>query len=162
MDLALKNKYRFIATNIPRRYANLIYRKGFEGLDLLSDEAKSYLAPLPIEYDTTVNCYAKMLENKESDHFNPNIAKSQAMKDATMAHFIIKNLEKGKKFIHYNGSYHSDYYEGIIWYLKKEKPEIRIMTISTVEQDTIETLEKEYYNQADFIIAIPGSMTKTY
>ena len=163
LDYALKNKFKFIATNIPRRYASIVYTDGFEGLDKLSNEAKSYIAPLPIVYDTTVSCYAKMFEEPEKmKHFNPNIVKSQALKDATMSHFILKNLEDGKKFIHYNGSYHSDYYEGIIWYLKKEKPNLRIMTISTIEQDTIKTLNKEYHNQADFIIAVPSSMTKTY
>ncbi len=163
INLALENKFKFIATNIPRRYASAVYKSGFEGLDELSDEAKSYIAPLPIEYDTTVNCYAEMLKKPEmTEHFNPNIAKSQAMKDATMSFFILKNLEDGKKFIHYNGAYHSDNYEGIIWYLKKKKPNIRILTISTIEQDTIQTLNEEYYNSADFIIAVPSSMTKTY
>ena len=163
VEFASENQFKFIATNIPRRYASAVYKHGFEGLDNLSEEAKSYIAPLPIEYDTTVNCYAKMLEEKGNpEHFNPNIVRSQAMKDATMSFFILKNIEKGKKFIHYNGAYHSDDYEGIIWYLKKKKPNIRILTVSTVEQDTIQTLNEENYNKADFIIAVPSSMTKTY
>ena len=38
----------FIATNIPRRYANIVKNKGFEALDSLSEEAKRYIAPLPL------------------------------------------------------------------------------------------------------------------
>ena len=55
-------------------------------------------------------------------------------------HFFInptpveKNLETDKLFIHYNGTYHSDNYEGIVWYIKKKRPNVRILTISTVEQ----------------------------
>ncbi|MCF6365505.1 MAG: ChaN family lipoprotein [Bacteroidales bacterium] len=163
INIALKNKYKFIATNIPRRYASAVYKSGFEGLDKLSNEAKTYIAPLPITYDTTVNCYAEMLKEDENpDHFNPNIAKSQAVKDATMAYFIIKNLEKGKTFIHYNGAYHSDNYEGIVWYLKRERPDLKILTVSTVEQDTISSLKEEYNNKADFIFVVPENMTKTY
>ena len=163
IDLALEKEFKFIATNIPRRYASVVHKRGFEGLDKLSDEAKSYIAPLPIEYDSTVNCYASMLEDmKESKHFNPNIAKSQASKDATMSHFILKNLEKGKIFIHYNGAYHSDNYESIIWYLRKIKPNLKILTVSTVEQENIDELNEEEKNKADFIFAVPENMTKTY
>ena len=41
----------FIATNIPRRYANIVKNKGFEALDSLSEEAKRYIAPLPIDFE---------------------------------------------------------------------------------------------------------------
>ncbi len=163
VELAVKNNIRFIATNIPRRYASVVYTKGFEGLDNLTDEAKKYIAPLPIAYDTTVNCYAEMLKDmKDSEHFNKNIAKSQALKDATMSYFILKNLDKNKKFIHYNGAYHSDNHEGIVWYLKKERPDLKILTVSTAEQDSIEKLDDEYKNKADYIFVVPESMTKTY
>ena len=59
-------------------------------------------------------------------HGNQNLPKAQAIKDATMAHFILENWEKGKTFIHYNGSYHSDNFEGIVWYLKQENPNLYI------------------------------------
>jgi uncharacterized iron-regulated protein len=163
VEFALKNNIDFHATNVPRRYANVVYKKGFEGLDMISDEAKNYIAPLPIVYDSTVNCYAKMLkEGKDHGHFNPNIAKAQALKDATMAHFILKNLEKEKLFIHINGAYHSDYYEGIVWYIKRVRPNLKILTVSTVESESINELQEEDRGKADFIIAVPESMTKTY
>ena len=90
-----------------------------------------------------------------------NLPKSQAIKDATMAYFILKNWSKGKTVIHYNGSYHSDYHEGIEWYLKQGNPNLKILTIGSTEQEAIDTLAKDAISQADYILCIPESMTKT-
>jgi hypothetical protein len=79
-----------------------------------------------------------------------------------MAHFIMKNFEPGNIFIHFHGAYHSNNYEGIVWYLQQMNPDLKLMTISTVEQDQVDTLNEEFLNQADFIIAVPATMTKTY
>jgi uncharacterized iron-regulated protein len=88
--------------------------------------------------------------------------KAQASKDATMAHFIVRNLAANSVFIHYNGTYHSDNFEGINWYLKQYNPDIKIITISTVEQKDLSKLEKEHYNKADYILVIDEDVTKTY
>lgn len=167
LDFAKSNNLMFIATNVPRRYAAVVNKKGFEGLETLNAEAKRYFAPLPFPYDPEVKCYKDMLSmggmgGDSTSHVSVNFPKAQAVKDATMAHFILKNWSKGKLFIHYNGSYHSRNFEGIVWYLKKSNPVLKIATIETVQQDTIETLEKSNNNIATFVIAIPSSMTKTY
>ena len=47
------------------------------------------------------------------DYGTPELVMAQASKDATMAYFISENLKPNHTFIHYNGSYHSDNYEGI-------------------------------------------------
>ena len=96
------------------------------------------------------------------EHSSPNMPKAQASKDATMAYFINANLKDGSTFIHYNGSYHSDNFEGISWYLKKYNPNLQIITISSVEQRDISKLDKENYNKADFILVIDEDLTKTY
>jgi hypothetical protein len=89
------------------------------------------------------------------------LPKAQAIKDATMAWSILAHLQKGKVFLHFNGSYHSENYEGIIWYLKQANPNLRIATISTVEQSDLSELSKGSEGVADFIIVVPESMTKT-
>jgi len=48
-------------------------------------------------------------------HGGENLPKAQALKDATMAFFISENYIFGKIFIHFNGAYHSDNYEEILW-----------------------------------------------
>jgi uncharacterized iron-regulated protein len=165
MEFARKKSLPFIATNIPRRYASMVSKKGLEVLDSLSAKAKEFIAPLPIYYDP-VKCYKDMLNMPGIQGMggkpNENLPKAQAIKDATMAHFILKNLEPGKLFIHFNGSYHSDNYLGIIYYLKLYRPEIRVATIATVLQEDIETLLPENRAVADFIVVIPQTMTRTY
>ena len=78
-----------------------------------------------------------------------------------MSHFILLNREGGKVFLHFNGAYHSDDYESINYFLKRESPSLKIVTITTVNQESVENLEEENLKKADFIIAVPKSMTKT-
>lgn len=163
VEFAKTNHLRFIATNIPRKFASLVNKKGFEGLDTLSWEEKSFIAPLPIKYDPELPGYKSMIEMmKDMPHVTANIAKAQAIKDATMAYFILKNWTKGKTFIHYNGSYHSNNYEGIIWYLQQSNPELKIITIAAAEQKSVKPLARENKNLANFILVTPETMTKTY
>ena len=164
LEFAKENDLKFIATNIPRRYASVVYSKGFDALNDLEPEAKLFIAPLPIEYDAELSGYKKMKQmmGKMGKQANENLAKAQASKDATMAFFILKNLENGQTFIHFNGTYHSDNFEGISWYLKRNNPELKILTIASVEQDSVEKLNEESKAVADFILCIPENMTKTY
>ncbi len=161
VDFAKDKKIKFIATNIPRRNAKIVFRKGFKGLETLSDTEKSWIAPLPIKYDKNLPGYVKMLEMM-GGHGGDNLPKAQAIKDATMGYFISKNLEKGKLFIHYNGSYHSDNFEGILWYLKNSNPNLKVVTITTVEQNSVKKLEDDNKNVANFHIVVPSDMAKSY
>lgn len=161
VELAKEKQLPFIATNIPRRYANLVFRQGFEALDSLSSEEKAWMAPLPIPFDSELPTYKNILKEL-GDHGSPELVKAQAMKDATMAHFILTNYVDGALFIHYNGAYHSDFYEGILWYLKGLQPDLNYATISTVSQDNVYDLEESNQGKADFIIVVDSNMTTTY
>ncbi len=160
LQMAYKNKIPFIATNVPRRYAAAVNGGGFEILDKFSDEAKKYMAPLPVNYDPNLPCY-KSMQEMMGDH-GANIAKAQALKDATMAYFIMKNWEKGKTFLHFNGAYHSDNYEGIVWHLKQKYPKLKILTITTVEQEQLDSIDSETMKKADYILVADKDVTKTY
>ena len=164
LNFAFEHKLTFVASNVPRRYANLVYREGFEGLESLSEEAKKYLPPLPIVYDPELPGYKKMLEmgHMGGSMNMENLPRAQAIKDATMAYFILKNWSPGKLFLHFNGSGHSDKYEGIVWYLQQERPVLNIITITTVMQEDPEVLLEESAGRADYTIVVPESMTRTY
>ncbi len=163
LEFAKSNKIPFIATNIPRRYASMVFKNGFEALEKLSDEAKTYLPPLPIPYDAELPAYKAMMQMGGGPmRSNENFPKAQAIKDATMAYFILKYFQKGNCFIHYHGAYHSDNYQGIYWYLHQENPQLKICTISTVLQENIHKLSTENQAIADFIIVVPETMTRTY
>lgn len=161
VDFAQEHDLPFVATNIPRRFASLVYRHGFAALDTLSKQQKEWIAPLPIAYDSTLSGYQQMLEMGHG-HGGENLPKAQAIKDATMAHFILKNYEKDHIFIHFNGRYHSDNYEGIVWYLNNQRPDLNYLTISTVSQNDVSKLEQESMGIADFILVVDDDMTNTY
>lgn len=168
LEFAKQNGIRFVATSIPRRFAALVNFKGFEGLDNILANERGLMAPLPIPYDSSVRCYREIMSAASgAPHgMGDNLAKAQAIKDATMAWFMLKNtLMDSAVFLHFNGSYHSDNHEGIVWmlkqYLKRGSAEPKIMTISCVEQTDLDSLKKENEGKADFIIVIPSDMTKT-
>jgi len=161
LDFAKINNLKFIATNIPRRYANMVYARGEVALDSIDMEAKKWIAPFPIKYDRNLKCYKEIFENA-GGHAGENLPKSQAYKDATMAHFILKNWSKGKTFLHFNGAYHSNNHQAIEWYLKQQNPNLKILVISSTEQKDNSTLDEKTIDSGDFIICTPTSMTKTY
>lgn len=161
VEFAKENKLPFIATNIPRVYANLVYKKDFKALDTLSQTEKNWIAPLPISFDPELPTYKNILKMM-GGHGSELLVKAQAIKDATMAHFILQNYKSNNTFIHFNGAYHSDDYEGILWYLKQANKALNYKTISTVSQKDIQNLDKEYLNKADFIICVDENMTTTY
>ncbi len=161
VDFAKEKNLPFIATNIPRRFASLVYKKGFEALETLTNEEKTWMAPLPIAYDPNLPGYVKMVQEM-GGHGGENLPKAQAVKDAAMAYFILKNKTEDSVFLHYNGSYHSDNFEGIYWYLKQGSPDLKIVTISTVTQVDISRPEKENLGKADFTIIVDADVTKTY
>ncbi len=162
VEFAVQNKLQFVASNVPRRYASLVNSKGFEGLEELSDEAKAFLPPLPVKYDPKLNCYKSMMQMEGmGSHITPNFPKAQAIKDATMAHSILKYWEPGKLLIHFHGAYHSENFESIYWYLKQENPALNIVTIHSVSQVDNTKLLKENTGKADYTICIDGDMTST-
>jgi len=168
LNFARDSGLMFVASNIPRRYAAAVASGGFESLNKLSSEALGYIAPLPIDYDPELPCYKDMLsmgasiDGPMAKNINENLPKAQAIKDATMAHSIVKYRQPPQTVIHYNGSYHSDRFMGIIWYLNKFSPGLKIITITTVLQDDIDKINEEYRGKADYVIVVPSSMTRTY
>lgn len=161
--LAREHKLRFVATNVPRRYASFVKDNGLEALNSLPDAAKNLMAPLPIAFDAQAQDAAmfgfmQMMGGKGSA--NSHFAEAQAIKDATMAWFISRNFDR--KFIHYNGNFHSDNRGGIIPYLEQYLPGKKIATVCSVRQDNINSLDKENRSRADFIIVVPTDFPMSY
>jgi len=163
VEFAKENKLRFIATNIPRRYASMINKGGIEILKELSPEAKALIGPdLEKHFDTIV--YADM-KDMMGGHVPPNmlnIQTAQASKDATMAHFSVKNFNKGDLFFHLDGSYHSNNKRGIIWWVNKIHPGLNIKSITTVSTSDWENMtDEEKESIAEYIIVVADNMTQT-
>ena len=165
LDLAKEKKLRFIATNIPRRYASMINKKGIESLNLLSQEGSTLIGPdLEKYFDPTAKAYAEMATMMGGHVPNNmlNIQMAQASKDATMAHFSLLNYHEGDFYFHFNGSYHSNYKEGIIWWINKIQPGLIIKSITTVTRSEWDEMDQEQKSTiANYTIVVADNMTKT-
>ncbi len=165
VEFAKEKNLRFIATNIPRRYASMINKGGMDALKKLSPEARAMIGPdLEKYFDPTVKAYAEMA-SKMGDHVPPNmlnIQTAQAAKDATMAHFSLENFKKDDLLFHMDGSYHSNYDQGIIWWINKIQPGLDIKSITTVMQSEWDEMTKEEKKTiAEYIIVVADNMTQT-
>ena len=161
LNFAKDNNLHFVATNIPRRFANMVYRFGMDTLNYLPEVSKQFIAPLPIDYDTSLQCYKEIALMAEG-HGGENLPKAQAIKDATMAYFIVKNMEKDTKFLHYNGAYHSKFHESIMWYLLQLDDDLDILTIEVVEQSDISRFNNDLAGESDYFIVVDEDMCKTH
>lgn len=166
VDFAKDKKLKFIATNVPRRYASQTAKEGLESLNKLGQKDKSYIAQLPIKVTLDTPGYPEM-KKMMGDHAEGtkvmNFISAQAIKDATMAESIVKNVQSGKTFIHYNGNFHSKEFGGIYWYIKQKNPNLKMAVISVFESENsdLKVPEKDYV-PTDFNLIIPADMTKTY
>ncbi|WNJ17800.1 ChaN family lipoprotein [Pontibacter sp. G13] len=165
LDLAKDSGITVVATNVPRKYARMVSKQGQEALLELSEEEKALMVPLPYPVDFELSSYQEMM-GMMAGHgdvdMSKNFVSAQAIKDATMAHFLLKAWKPGQLAYHLNGSFHSNYKQGIVWYLLQAQPELDIVNIAVVEQSQVDTLEDENQGLADFIIVVPETMTKTY
>ncbi len=163
VDSAKARRVPVVATNIPRRYAAVVAKEGLAGLEKFSTEAKKLMMPLPLKVDFELPAYKSIIESGMGGaHGGQNFVSAQAVKDATMAHRILANLPPKSIFLHFNGAFHSDGYEGIVWYLNQYKSKLKTLTISTVLQKDVNELDKEHLQKADYIICVPENMTGTY
>lgn len=168
LQFARQARVPVVATNAPRRYAQQVARGSLTALDKLPAAEKSYLVPLPLKVDFDLPGYknmAAMFGGDASAHGGGarNVIQAQALKDATMAHFIHASLAPGQTLLHLNGSYHSDHHDGIVAYLRTQaKTSLRIKTLSVVTQSQLQQVNKENVDLADYLIVVPEDMTKTY
>ncbi|UOQ55200.1 ChaN family lipoprotein [Hymenobacter cellulosivorans] len=166
LQLARQQKFRVVGTNVPRRYASQVAKGSLSALEALPAAEKAWLVPLPLTVDYTLPGYQNMAKMFGDDAAHAagvqNIIQAQALKDATMAHFLNQARPEGHLLLHINGSYHSDNHDGILAYLRQYNPKLKVKTISAVTQERLTKLEKEHEQQADFVVVVPQDMTKTY
>ncbi|MBC6697821.1 ChaN family lipoprotein [Hymenobacter puniceus] len=166
LQLARQQKFRVVGTNVPRRYASQVAKGSLAALDALPATEKAWLAPLPLTVDYELPGYRNMAKMFGGDAAHAagvqNIIQAQALKDATMAHFLQQARPADHLLLHVNGAYHSDNHDGILAYLRQQNPQLKVLTISTVSQASLDKLEKEHQQKADFLLVVPEDMTKTY
>ncbi len=167
LQFARENHVPVIGTNVPRPFARTVAQRSLTALEKLPAVDRALLAPLPLKVDYNLPGYknmAVMFGGNGNAHGGgaQNIIQAQALKDATMAHFIVASRQPGQTLLHLNGSYHSDHHDGIGAWLRQYAPRLRVKTISVVTQEQLQTLDKEQLNVADCVVVVPADAAKTY
>jgi uncharacterized iron-regulated protein len=166
IEYAKQNKIPVIAANPPRRYVNLVSRRGMASLDSLSKEAKKFLPALP--YDTLSGRYRdKFFDVMKGSPGaeNPKVYHSQSLWDAGMANSIYTYLKKnkGKKIFHCVGGFHTEEKLGTAAQLQMKNKKLRILNIACFSDQSFANpdWEKESY-RGDYIIITNPELKKTF
>src|SRR5215510_1702336 len=133
IEYAKANHITVIAANAPRRYVNMVSRRGMRSLDSLSKDAKKFLPPLP--YDTLSGRYReKFMEVMKGapGGGNSNVYYSQSLWDAGMSYSIYRywKKNKGNKIFHCVGGFHTAEKLGTAAQLQIRSKRLKILNIA--------------------------------
>ena len=166
VEYAKQNKISVIAANPPRRYVNLVTRRGMRSLDSLSKEAKKFLPPLP--YDTLTGRYReKFMEIMKGSpaSTSQNIYYSQSLWDAGMAYniYVFLKKNKGKKVFHCVGGFHTEEKLGTAAQLQMRNKKLTILNIASFSDATFSNPDWEKFSyKGDYIILTNPDLKKTF
>lgn len=167
VEFAKLNKLDVIAANPPRRYVNMVSRRGMSSLDSLPKSSKKYLPPLP--YDTLSGRYREkfmaFMSGGSPGTGNPRIFYSQNLWDAGMAYSMYKyrKKNKGKKIFHLVGRFHCDEKLGTFAQLQRRNPKLKILNISCFSDASFENPNWDEFNKlGDYIIITDPGLKKTF
>ncbi len=153
IEFCKENHLPVVAANAPRRYVNIVSRKGNAALSELPKTSKAYLAPLPYSMVLPPEYDRQLIEifggNHDADSTKPAapaqpgmpdpalLKQAQGLWDATMADSIARSLRahRGRKILQVNGAMHSDSSYGIAARLHQLNPSLKIRIV-TVRPDT--------------------------
>lgn len=167
VEFAKQHKLSVVAANAPRRYVNLVSRKGREALNQLSAEAKSYLAPLPFapaskEY---ADKFAALMGAGGMTAHGATLLDSQSLWDATMADSVAKILKHRKNAlaIHLNGGFHTENRLGTVEHLLKYNPKTRALVVTIKSVQNFPNFDRAKDDKAgDFVILTDSKLPRSF
>lgn len=167
VEIAKEKRLVVIAANAPRRYVNMVSRKGRDALNGLSKQAKNWLAPLP--FGEPSDAYSKKFKalmgpRAEAQMGIDNILASQSLWDATMASSVAKYIKKNKKslVVHLNGSFHTENRLGTVDHLLRFQPTARVLVVTIRYEDDFKTFDSaKHTDLGDFVILTDGKQPRS-
>lgn len=176
IEFAKSNNLPVIAANAPRRYIRIVSSKGIDALDNLNPESLKDLAPLPLRFPDTNTYRDKFYEQMQKpvgdvttaphggqmpESVLMRIFQAQVLWDATMAYSIGQFYRENPQIpiVHFNGSFHSDHYMGLVGHLKRDYKEMKIITLTVIPTLNFPMIDiKELEGIADFVIVSDKSL----
>lgn len=167
VEFAKQNGLSVIAANPPRRYVNMVGRKGMRSLDSLPKASKKYLPKLP--YDTLGGRYYQKFQEfmggGSPGTNNPKIYYSQSLWDAGMSNSMYQfwKKHKNKKIFHMVGRFHSDEKLGTVEQLQNRNAKLKILNISCFSDSSFSNPDWEKFKHlGDYIVITDPQLKKTY
>lgn len=156
VETAKERGQKVVAANAPRRYVNLVSRKGLDALNELPKRSKQWLPPLPVQVgDSTYRARFDEIMGGGHGMDMDRFFEAQCLWDGSMAYRVFKAWKgnKSTRILHLNGRFHTDYRGGTYAELKRLSPRLKIMNISCFEVEDAEAVDwTEYAGIADFVI----------
>ena len=157
-----------LASNVPRRIARRVSQ---EGLGVLRDLPVPDRSLAAVSVSAPDDAYwqrfrAVMAQGHGGPNGKPMDAatvrrfyEAQCLKDDTMAETVVRALERGRKVLHINGSFHSDGGLGIPRRVLWSRPlgtRVAVVKIVPVRGDAEKAADAgKYSGEADYIVLVP-------
>nr|PJZ92791.1 hypothetical protein CH379_11290 [Leptospira ellisii] len=156
LQFAKENRIPVLASNVPRKYVNLVSNSGLEELYKIRSV---FLPPKYLIRKFSQDEYESKIRNTLREH--PGAAQNeglirrfvdaQYLWDAGMADSIANAfLTKGRKIVHINGRFHSDQGFGVTFRLRELG--FRVLTVSMFPQKSEEPIPPEIFLRNDFTV----------
>ena len=170
LELAKAKGWPVIASNIPRRLASTISRRGLPVIDSLPAGDRAFVArelicPQDKYYENFVAVMggghggaggAPAPSAPGARSMTDLFYESQCSKDETMAESIVAARTKagrGAIIVHFNGSFHSDFGLGTASRVTRRLPDAKTLVVSAVPTpDPAKTKAAEFLDRGQFII----------
>ncbi|MCG6147869.1 ChaN family lipoprotein [Leptospira levettii] len=157
VNITKENQCKVIAANPPRRYVNLISKKGLLAYRDFSPTAMTFLPQaytlekyLTKDYKQRLTDLFGGIEHANQHKTNPQfMILGQATWDQGMAEAISAEIHKsGKKVVHLNGRFHSDRNGGVVFRLREMGHSVLVLSGFPKGKEE----DSDFVKIADFVI----------
>lgn len=167
VEFAKAKGWPVVASNVPRRLASLVGRKGLAAVDSLPSADRGFIAtelkcPRDKYYDRFKESMGDMSGHGQAklpadsvDRMVNRFYEAQCVKDETMAEAIANARAKypDAVVVHVNGAFHSEYGQGTVSRVERRVPGVRVGLVSFVPTEDLDTADgKKVRKQGDYIV----------
>jgi uncharacterized iron-regulated protein len=172
VDAAIRSSWPVFASNVPRSIAADVAKGGLAVLKTKSGDAVKWFAKdlqCPVGDDYYKRFVAAMGDHPDGGSPAPPALPSaqrdryyeaQCLKDETMAESVAEAYQTGAVggkrplVVHFNGSFHTDFFEGTVDRARRRLPGKRVVVISMLPVKDLDSLApgKEDRKRADYLV----------